>query len=239
MHIADLIKSRLVDVQADILDSKIDNAVVLYLNPKTYLHYREQPELLEMVDGIRFDGILMRLLVSLCLLRGSSIPRQSFDMTSLAPKVFAYCVSNQKRVYIAGGKAGEAEIFCDKLRSEYPNLQIVGSSHGYQTEDEIIESVSRLAPEVVILGLGNLKQDSVAMRLKQSNSALYFTCGAFISQTAASKDVHFYPQLVNRLNLRWLYRMVTSTDVFLRVLVYYPKFLVVFVFDCWRRSKSG
>ena len=48
------------------------------------------------------------------------------------------------------------------------------------------------------------------------------TCGGFLSQCAVSNDLIYYPNLINKLNLRWLYRIFSEAHVLRRFILDYP-----------------
>jgi len=203
---------------------------LLYVNPFNYFWFRDNLGLVSKtfyrVDGIYASGIIGWF---------TSIPRpirrQSFDMTSLAPMVFRYCEDNNLSIFIAGGKDNDAALFAIKIKELFPSLNIKSCVDGYRTEEEIIRLVVESNCDISIFGLGNIKQESVASKLSVIRPSRYFTCGAFISQTARSEAGFYYPAVVDRLNLRWLYRFFKENHIIGRVLRFYPKFLFAVVAD--------
>lgn len=237
MKIIKFMEGRYVDVKALISDGDPPYGAYIYVNPFNYFFLRKHPELLE-TAYYRVDGIYLISLLKLFLPKHLNLYRQSFDMTSLAPVVLSYCERKGLPVYVAGGAPGDAEKFCHILSSEFPNLHFAGVCSGYLSEDEIIECVVTSGAQVALLGLGNIKQESVAAKLSQSSKGVFFTCGAFISQTARSNGRHYYPPWINAWNLRWLFRFVNERHVIKRVFKYYPLFLLVFVSDIFAASGS-
>ena len=210
----------------------VRKGLFIYVNPFNYFYFRNQPDLMK-ISKYRMDGFFVNTLVSrFCGLKGTGV-RQSFDMTSLAPKIFDYCSRKELSIFFAGGKVGDVEKFIDKIRPLYPDLKIAGHCSGYLDGEDIIEKVKLSQANVVVLGLGNIKQESVGYQLFCQYEALVFTCGAFISQTANSEagEGSYYPDWINKYNLRWLYRFVKEPHVIKRVAIYYPKFLLFFFKD--------
>ncbi len=204
----------------------------IYLNPFNYFYFRTTPEILN-VAKYRMDGFFVNSFVTLvCGLKEVSI-RQSFDMTSLAPKIFDYCINNKLPIFFAGGKDGDVEMFVQKILAIYPDLNVVGYCSGYHPDEVIISKIKASKSRVVVLGLGNIKQERTGLKLIKDYEALVFTCGAFISQTANSSanEGAYYPAWINKYQLRWLYRFYKEPHVIKRVAIYYPKFLFKFIID--------
>jgi N-acetylglucosaminyldiphosphoundecaprenol N-acetyl-beta-D-mannosaminyltransferase len=66
-------------------------------------------------------------------------------------------------------------------------------------------------PDIVIVGMGAIAQERFLLGLKQAGfSGKGFTCGGFIHQTASNK-IDYYPRWVDKLNLRFLYRMLKES----------------------------
>lgn len=229
MDIIEVIESKYENITTVIDDGMVDSCSVVYINPETYIHYRGRTHFLKEFDIVRFDGLFMTSVFRLFLTFQCPVKRQSFDFTSLAPKVFTYCVENKKSVFFAGGSKREVEDFVEKITSLYSDLDVSGFINGYESIEEIASAVKDSSADVVILGLGSIKQDIVANKVK--DDATCFTCGAFISQTANSDGNDYYPHIINKLNLRWLFRILKEDRVLQRVLIKYPHFLVVFLFD--------
>lgn len=235
MKIIDFLKFRYVDVVGVSDRNEFKPGAYIYVNPFNYLFLRKNPEILD-VSYYRSDGIYLISIFKLFLPKSINFYRQSFDMTSLAPVIFEYCQYNKLSIFVAGGKPGDSDKFKNKVIDKYPDLLWKGHIDGYKSEDEIIAEALSSNADVVILGLGNIKQEQVAYRLASLKDGLYFTCGAFISQTANSKKLNYYPDWVNKYNLRWLYRFVTERHVIKRVVKYYPVFLFYFLIDLVRKK---
>ena len=235
MKIRDFLLTRHLDVVQWLASDNISPRCILYINPFNYQIFRHGTLDLTFTNYV-IDGIYMSKLVGLIFHNNPNhYVRQSFDMTAIAPAVFDHCVKHGLGIYFAGGSQTEVLRFTEIIKSHYPELRICGSSNGYRPEHEIIASIEALAPDVVILGLGNQKQEVVAITAFGRHRAVYFTCGAFISQTANTIKGRYYPTLINKLHLRWLYRFFREPHVIKRVLHYYPLIIGQLIYD-GRRS---
>ncbi|TMO46496.1 WecB/TagA/CpsF family glycosyltransferase [Pseudoalteromonas ruthenica] len=233
MSIIDFLKKNYVDIPELIANDKLESGAYIYLNPFNYFYLREQ---LGTIKDCKYssDGFYLVSILNAFLPTDFKFRRQSFDMTSLAPLVFEHAQKKGLSVFVAGGKPGEPEVFRRKMTAHYPHVQWAGQVDGFKDDEEIIHAVTNSQADIVLLGLGNIKQERVAVSLHQQHQAVYFTCGAFVSQTASAKDLKYYPDWINKYNLRWLYRFFKESHVIKRVVKYYLAFLVLFFKDLKR-----
>ena len=91
----------------------------------------------------------------------------------------------------------------------------------------------------VICGMGTPHQESFGLLLKNAKGSIkqIYTCGGFLHQS--SESIEYYPKWINRLNLRWLYRAIKEDYVLKRLLVQYPQFLFVALFDFLKSFCKG
>lgn len=169
------------------------------------------------------DGMLMSNFVS--RLKGQPISRVSFDFTSIAPVVFQHAEQHRKRVFLLGATPQELGSFIRKIKARYPELIIAGREHGYFRRDEtfrVVQAVLDSRSDLLIVGLGAGLQENFIRQVKRSGfRGVAFSCGAFIRQEAMVHGA-YYPPLINRLNLRALYRMYREPHTILRYLLIYP-----------------
>ena len=73
--------------------------------------------------------------------------------------------------------------------------------------DEEAAKIVATAPDFLIVGMGMLAQERFLLRVRDAGfRGIGFTCGGFIHQTARN-EIDYYPGWVDRMNLRFLYRM--------------------------------
>lgn len=191
----------------DIISEK--GKIYTFLNPVSYLSAIDNKELFSKFDGIFADGSL--LVSAIKLVYGTSVTRRSFDMTSIAPELLEYAENSGKTVYIVASKQEQVERAVEIFRERYPKLNIAGFRNGYfSSESEMdIEArkIAELNPDFVIVGMGILMQERFLLKVKDAGfKGIGFTCGGFIHQTAKN-EIDYYPDWVDRTNLRFVYRM--------------------------------
>ena len=183
--------------------------VYTYLNPVSYLTALDNKELFSQMDGIFADGGL--LVKAIKLLYGKQVTRRSFDMTSMAPELFAYTAENGKTVYIVASKQEQVEKAVEIFRERYPKVKFAGYRNGYFASEEEMNQEARriteLNPDFLIVGMGALMQEKFLLKVKRAGYlGIGFTCGGFIHQTSQN-EIDYYPAWVDKTNLRFMYRM--------------------------------
>lgn len=185
------------------------NKIYTFLNPVSYLTALENRPLFEKFDGIFADGSL--LVSAIRLLYGKRVTRRSFDMTSLAPELLNYLMKNHKTLYIVASNQEQVECAVKIFKEQHPQLQIAGFRNGYFSSNAEMgreaSHIVELNPDFLIVGMGTLMQEKFLLKVKERGyQGIGFTCGGFIHQTAKNQ-IHYYPKWIDKMNLRFVYRM--------------------------------
>lgn len=184
--------------------------VYTFLNPVSYLSALDNKDLFGRFDGIFADGSI--LVAAIKLVYGKTVTRRSFDMTSLAPKLLQYAEVNGKSVYIVASRQEQVEKAVTIFKERYPKLDVAGYRNGYfSTDEERATEASHIVdvnPDFLIVGMGILMQERFLLKVKDAGyNGIGFTCGGFIHQTAKD-EIDYYPVWADKLNLRFVYRMI-------------------------------
>lgn len=183
--------------------------IYTFLNPVSYLTALDNKELFGKFDGIFADGSL--LVAAIKMLYGKNVTRRSFDMTSLAPELLSYAEEHRKTIYIVASKQEQVEQAVQIFKERYPNLQFAGYRNGYfsseEEQDKEAANITQQNPDFLIVGMGALMQERFLLKVKDAGfQGVGFTCGGFIHQTAKN-EIDYYPAWIDRMNLRFLYRI--------------------------------
>lgn len=208
-------KSVLVDkiIKTDTFDEELlletRGRAYTFLNPVSYLSALDNKELFAKFDGIFADGSI--LVSAIKLLYGKNVTRRSFDMTSMAPVLLDFANRNGKSVYIVASRQEQVEQAVEIFKERYPNLIFAGYRNGYFSSESEMDvearKIAELNPDFVIVGMGILMQERFLLKVKDAGfKGIGFTCGGFIHQTAKN-EIDYYPDWVDRTNLRFVYRM--------------------------------
>lgn len=185
------------------------NRIYTFLNPVSYLTALENRPLFEKFDGIFADGSL--LVSAIRLLYGKRVTRRSFDMTSLAPELLNHLMESHKTLYIVASGQEQVECAVRVFKERYPELRIAGFRNGYFSSDadmaEEAFHIAALNTDFLLVGMGVLMQEKFLLQVKERGyQGIGFTCGGFIHQTAKNQ-IHYYPEWIDKMNLRFVYRM--------------------------------
>ena len=112
---------------------------------------------------------------------------------------------------IVASKQEQVEKAVEIIREKYKSINIIGYRNGYFANEEEknkeAKHIVELNPDFVIVGMGAIMQESFLLKIKKAGYlGIGFTCGGFIHQTARG-EADYYPGWINRMNLRFLYRM--------------------------------
>lgn len=206
------------------------NAIYTFLNPVSYLECRKNKNLFLKFDNIFIDGFILKLAIK--LFYREDIPRLSFDMTSLAPYIFNHIHQNKLSLYIVGATDIEIDKTIKIIRNNYPSINIKGYRNGFfisnYDKDRTIKEIIEESPDFLIVGMGvNVQEEFLANVQESGYNGIGFTCGGFISQTSknSSELITYYPYLINKLNLRFVYRFFKEKHTrkrYLKTLFIFP-----------------
>ena len=128
------------------------------------------------------------------------------------------------RVYLLGAKPGIAEKAGERMRVQFPGLEICGTHDGYFQEDTpIIEEINLLHPDLLLVCLGAPKQE---LWMHRNGPALRV---GLMAGLGGSLDVFAgtakrAPVFFQKLGLEWFYRLIKEPWRFKRMMKL-PKFL--------------
>lgn len=205
--------------------------IVTFANPLTVRLSLDLPDylgLLAKFDAVLPDGQLLASSASRIL--GRSVLRSSFDGNSLAPEVFSHCRSNRLRVALIGGTPGIAEAAASEFEREFGITIPYKRSGFFASESDRAAAIRELVArkiDVLVCGMGAPHQDRFLLDAKETEwKGVGFSCGGYLDQ-AVCGGVRYYPEIVNRLNLRAPYRLLREPRrLWKRYLIEYQPFLI-------------
>lgn len=118
--------------------------------------------------------------------------------------------SREKSFYLVGGKPEVIEETIQKLRADFPRINIVGYRDGYLkgNDDEVlIEDIAAKKPDVVFVAMGSPKQELLMERMQRVHpNAIYQGLGG--SFDVYTGRVERAPEWWIRHNLEFAYRLI-------------------------------
>jgi len=153
---------------------------VTFLNPYSFLELYHSDVDLKQFDKICIDGVALKIFLNFAF-RGAEIQRLSFDFTSVANLVFNTAAAGSQRGFILGSDQSSNDKFLSKITSMFPGIKLDGRS-GYFDDDEdlanSLQSLSESDYDFVVIGMGAVKQEQTAIKLKNAGYlGRIYTCG--------------------------------------------------------------
>lgn len=118
----------------------------------------------------------------------------------------------KKTIYLFGASKDIIELTVKNINKEYPNIQILGYSDGYiENKDGIFDKIKEMRPDIVLVALGVPKQELlIAKHYNDFSKGIFVGVGGtfdVISGTAKRA-----PEIVQKLNIEWLYRIAGDKE---------------------------
>ncbi len=181
------------------------------------------------------DGIGM--VIAVRLLYGLKIER--VPGVEMMDAICALAEEEERRVFIFGSKEAVNKKAVEVLKKKYPKLCIVGRSHGYVKENRmalLLEKINRTRAEVLFVALGSPKQERWIARYKDSLRTVKVCQGIGGSLDTIAGHVKRAPDLWQKLQMEWLYRLIKEPKRIKRQKVL-PIFVIELLKERLRRQR--
>lgn len=190
--------------------------VIVTPNSEIVVKANQEKELLKFIENAGMvvpDGI--------GLVIGSKLVKQPLKERvtgiDLMVGLVKYASLNKKSVYFLGGKPGFADQAADKLKEQFPGLEVAGTHHGYfkgihtgakghAEEVSVIEDIKSKKPDMVFVAFGAPKQEYFIDAYKDVLGA-GLLMGVGGSLDVISGNVKRAPQIYQKMGMEWAYRL--------------------------------
>jgi N-acetylglucosaminyldiphosphoundecaprenol N-acetyl-beta-D-mannosaminyltransferase len=186
--------------------SRSSALTVTFVNPHAWTHVKQHADYLELLrttDVVLADGIGVALAAT--RITGHRVPRISFDFTSLAGPFLERSAARGWSVGLVGADPGVTGRAAARIQERFPGLPVIDCGDGFRSFDATAAQIHEANVDVVILGMGVPRQERFMHHLARTHRGILITCGGFLDQSQAS--LRYYPRWVDRLNLRFAYRL--------------------------------
>ncbi|WP_119327069.1 WecB/TagA/CpsF family glycosyltransferase [Companilactobacillus musae] len=191
------------------LDDDLDlkaNKFIVTPNPEIVLSARKDSNFSKIVNNADYvipDGIgIIKGAKSL----GTPIHERITGFDTLQYLISA-ANRKQLKVYLLGAKPEVIQASAEKIKNDYPQVDLVGFHDGYfKDESEIVTEISEKKPNIVLVALGSPKQEVFINKYRNSADAIWIGVGGSFDVFSGTKKRA--PKIVQKLNLEWLYRLV-------------------------------
>ena len=202
----EFLKSKTLTASFDIERTFEQRLITTFVNPYSVKQFStEYEKLLEGFDQIYSDG---QLLTNFYSKHFEDIQRISFDGNSIAAEVFEFAAKNRFKIGLVGSTDENVETASKILNDHYG--EVIGYyTSGFNVDIEhVADNLARSDIKIVVFGMGQILQERALLALKkQLGDIVGFTCGGYIHQLAQNKRVQYYPDFINKYNLRSFYRV--------------------------------
>ena len=140
---------------------------------------------------------------------GITIPERITGV-ELSEHLIKYCNEHKKSMYLFGAKPEVITKLEEKIKKEYPNIELLGVQDGYiQDKQKIFEEIIKLNPDVVLVALGAPAQEKIIYKnLNKFKKGIFIGVGGSFDVISGTKKRA--PKIFIKLNLEWLYRIAGS-----------------------------
>lgn len=130
-------------------------------------------------------------------------------------------------VYLLGGGDGIAERTAEKLRENYPDLDIVGAESGgrirydhgeWRQDDELLERIRKAEPGILMVALGHGKQERWIRDHLEELPSVRIAMGIGGAFDFISGKVRRAPSVMRKAHLEWLWRLLRQPWRVFRIL---------------------
>ena len=184
---------------------------------------------LDAADVLAPDGILAILVARL---RGHRIRKQETG-PDLLLRFSEIANRLGYKYYFYGDTSETLELLSDKLKADFPNLQIVGSEsppfRPATLEEDLatVAAINQANPDVLWVGLGMPKQDQWIFDHRQ-DLRVPVVVGTGASFKFTTGTVRRAPKLACNLGFEWLWRLAQEPKrVWRRVVLDSPRFIIL------------
>lgn len=175
--------------------------------------YARDPESRALYDAAEIRVADGMPLVWACRLQGDALPERVAGSSLVWPLVERAAVEGRS-VYFLGG-AEDASARAGKMMLErYPSLKLCGSSSPMMESpptpaqvESTISELSKLQPDILLVGLGSPKQEQL-IRLLRPHLPSTWMVGVGISFSFISGDLKRAPGWMGDLGLEWVHRLL-------------------------------
>jgi N-acetylglucosaminyldiphosphoundecaprenol N-acetyl-beta-D-mannosaminyltransferase len=207
---------------------KNEKAFVITANPEIVMKAQEDKELKAITQRATYitaDGIGV---VKAAQLLNNPLPER---VTGYDTMIGLLKEANEKsyKIFLLGAQKETLEKACVNINEKYPNVQIVGRQDGYfnWTDNDIVERIQTASPDLIFVALGVPRQEKwISENINSFGTGVFMGVGGSFDVIAGT--VERAPEIWQKMNIEWLYRLVKQPSRWKRMLVL-PKFALIII----------
>lgn len=133
----------------------------------------------------------------------------------LLEKLCELCAHRRTRILFLGGAPSAAESSAQKIRQKFETLDVVAIDPGnvdwngseLDTHNELVQRINEHSPTVVVVALGQYKQEQFIAQVKPRCPSIKIWIGVGGALEMISGQKRRAPRVMSRLGLEWLWRL--------------------------------
>jgi len=128
----------------------------------------------------------------------------------IATELLELANNKKKSVYLFGAKKEVLEKLVEIVKKDYPRIKLLGAVDGYvQDKDKVFDEIIGKQPDIVLVALGIPMQELlIGKHVDNTKKGVFIGVGGSFDVLSGSKKRA--PKIFIKLNLEWLYRIVTE-----------------------------
>jgi len=182
---------------------------IAYLNVDCVNQYYRNSAYKETIDGadlVYADGMGV---VWASKLFGTALPER-LTAADFFDKVCELSERRGFRLFLLGSEPGVSELAAEKLRGQFPKLQIVGTESGFFDEEQeraLISRIKAAKPDMLIVGMSVPRQELwIRRHIDSLNVPLCWGVGALLEYVSGRTSRA--PKWMRNSGLEWSYRLL-------------------------------
>lgn len=197
---------------------------IITINPEMIMNAQNNEDFLNTINSANLnipDGVGVKI-----ALKFQRIYQNQIRGVDFSRGLIKLASDNGYRVAFLGAKEEVIQKAKENFMAQYPNLNFVYVRNGYfENDEEIINEIIEAKPQILLVGLGSPKQESIIARLKGqlSGCTMVGVGGSFDVFSGLTKES---PMIFRKLGLEWLYRTMCQPERIKRIFPVLPLFLI-------------
>lgn len=189
---------------------------IFAVNPEKVIRAESDKKLSEAL--LRSEFLIPDGIGAVIALRLAGYEAERVPGSELMPELCRHAALDGWRVYLLGASEAVNQKAAQALLRDYPGLMIAGRQHGYFADGSsaaIVEAINLAKPDILFVALGSPAQELWIneWRHELNVHVLQGVGGTF---DVLAGEVKRAPRAWRRLNLEWLYRLLSNPNRILR-----------------------
>ena len=183
---------------------------IITVNPETLMLSESDAELKNILDNKTNSFVPDGIAVVKAARKVGVNVTERITGIDIAEYLLKLANENKYSIYLFGAKEEVINTLIAKIKKEYPNINILGYSNGYvKDRDLVMQDVLKKKPDICMVALGIPYQEKIiAKYFSKAKKGIFIGVGGSFDVLSSTKKRA--PKIFIKLNLEWLYRIVTE-----------------------------